>query len=88
MEHSVSPRQARPYRLGDLTLSGPAAVWLLNGALALGAVAVFVSRLTHVGPAGDVGAIPWWLLAAMFAATEVLVVHLRLGREALTISMS
>lgn len=88
MEHSVSPRQARPYRLGDLTLSGPAAVWLLNGALALAAVAVFVSRLTHVGPAGDVGAIPWWLLAAMFAATEVLVVHLRLGREALTISMS
>ena len=63
-------------------------MWLLNIALAIAAVAVFWTRLAHVVPPGDETPMPWWLLAAMFAVTEILVVHLRLGREALTVSMS
>ena len=50
MERAISPRHARPHRLGVLPLSGPAAVWLLNIALAIAAVTVFWTRLAHVAP--------------------------------------
>ena len=32
--------------------------------------------------------IPWWLLALMFAATELWVFHIQVGREAQSISIS
>ena len=32
--------------------------------------------------------IPWWLLALMFAATEIWVFHIQVGREAQSISIS
>ncbi|MDT7789048.1 MAG: hypothetical protein QOF58_7467, partial [Pseudonocardiales bacterium] len=32
--------------------------------------------------------IPWWVLALMFAATEIWVFHIQVGREAQSISIS
>ena len=32
--------------------------------------------------------VPWWLLAVMFAATEIWVIHVQVGREAQSISIS
>ncbi len=72
--------------------------WLrahLNSILVLGQTAVLVALAVAVGsPFADGGmirtsvALPWWLLAVGFAATEACVFHLQTKREARTVSVS
>src|SRR4051812_6953427 len=55
-------------------------------ALAGGGLSVLITRYPPQGP-HDLH-IPWWLLALMFAATEIWVFHIQVGREAQSISIS
>jgi diguanylate cyclase (GGDEF)-like protein len=66
---------------------GAAAVWALNLALVVAAVAIY----QHVGslPAPDTAAhLPWWALAVAFALTEVAVVHVHFRRGAHTLTLA
>ena len=48
---------------------------------------LFLATLELAGPPPE-QQIPWWVLAAAFAATEMWVVHIQFGREAKSISIS
>jgi len=66
---------------------GAAAVWALNLALVVAAVAIY----QHVGslPApGTAAHLPWWALAVAFALTEVAVVHVHFRRGAHTLTLA
>ena len=68
------------------TWSGPTRIWALSAGLSgLAVAALFVLPDT---PLLADRAIPWWLLAAGFYGAELLIVHLRFGRDAHTFSMS
>ncbi|MGZ4637924.1 MAG: putative bifunctional diguanylate cyclase/phosphodiesterase [Actinomycetes bacterium] len=56
--------------------------------LAVAGMALSILIAAHP-PQGPLGLhIPWWLLALMFAATEIWVFHIQVGREAQSISIS
>src|SRR3954454_149621 len=55
----------------------------------LAALAVLVGLPFQSAPVlSDVVRLPWWLLAAGFAATEACVLHIQIRREAQTVSIS
>ena len=57
--------------------------------VALAALTVLVGLPFVSAPAvADVVRLPWWLLAAGFAATEACVLHIQIRREAQTVSVS
>jgi diguanylate cyclase (GGDEF)-like protein len=63
-------------------------VWVLIAAMASMAAILFVLVVRHVeAPAGDLR-LPWWALAAAFAAAEVFVVHVNLRHSALALSLA
>jgi diguanylate cyclase (GGDEF)-like protein len=61
---------------------------LLAGAVAATAVALFVVVVAPLPPAPTALSLPWLLWAGLFAASEVLVVHVQWKREAHTFSLS
>ena len=67
--------------MGRLRLTrGAHAVWVLNVALAGGALALYLYLVGLSVPASSVQ-IPWWALALAFAVTEIAVVHVHFRRS-------
>ncbi|WNV76330.1 bifunctional diguanylate cyclase/phosphodiesterase [Geodermatophilus sp. DSM 44513] len=64
------------------------AVALLTALLAAGAVALVAGPLHGVGAAVGSHELPWWALVPLFAATELLTVHLLIRRESISISFA
>jgi diguanylate cyclase (GGDEF)-like protein len=71
-----------------VTITGPRSVWVLSGALAAAAVALFVLGVHGLGPVRAPLRLDWWVVAAGFATAEVLVVHLRFRRDTHSFSLS
>jgi diguanylate cyclase (GGDEF)-like protein len=66
-----------------------AAGWVLAMSVALAALGSAVGWHLLAAPAlDDAVRLPWWLLAAGFAATEACVLHIQVKREAQTVSIS
>ena len=69
-------------------LTGSQRVWLLNIALSAAALSLFVLLVAPL-PARSVGTpMPWLVLAGLFYAAEILVVHFQFRREIHTFSLS
>jgi diguanylate cyclase (GGDEF)-like protein len=86
------PASVRTFELRRVTTrlagsSGPAKVWLLNLLLATLAVAVFGAVVTNLEPFSR-PVMPWYVLAGLFYATEVLVVHFQFRREVHSFALS
>lgn len=69
-------------------LNGTARIWLLNGAIAATALALYTTKVVELDGVRSRIAIPWWALALMFAVAEVYVVHLQFRRDAHSLSLS
>src|SRR4051812_12230318 len=67
---------------------GSTGIVICSIALALGAVLLWVGIVGHQSPVVPPFHIPWVLFAAMFALSEVFVVHLHLKRETHTLSLN
>ena len=80
--------QASPDRRRILRLGGAARVWLLAGAVAGLAVAVYALGVSGLSALPDEVRIPWLVLAIFFYLAEACVVHLHFRREAHTLSFS
>ena len=65
---------------------GPRRIWAMSAAFTLLVVAIL--SVLSPEPVSAEHAVPWWVLAAAFYVAELLVVHLRFGRDAHTFSMS
>lgn len=66
---------------------GPPAVWALTGTLAIVAVGLYFGVLHDLpAPTSDLQ-VPWYVLAAMFALAEAVVVNVQFRRDAHTISV-
>ena len=63
-------------------------VLILSVALALGATSVLWATQQVDQPAPEGLNLHWWVLAGLFAATEIWVFHIQFGREAKSISIS
>jgi diguanylate cyclase (GGDEF)-like protein len=81
--HRTRPDRPRAPRL---LASETTRVWLLNGALVAAALALLAWLGGLPAPAGAIR-IPWWALAAGFAAAERLVVHVHFRRSAHTVAL-
>ncbi|MCO7218370.1 EAL domain-containing protein [Klenkia sp. PcliD-1-E] len=81
----ADPAPARARRI----LVDPRSVLVAGMAVAMAGLALALGLPVASNPALD-GAVvlPWWLLAALFAATEACVMHIQTGREAQTVSVS
>jgi len=64
------------------------AIWLLVVATAATAVALYLTFVPSLEPYTTGSHVPWWALAAGFAATEVFVIHAHVRGSALTLSLS
>ena len=65
------------------------AFWLLCAVLATGAVLMLLGPLaSHDGDAAGSRWLPWWLLLPVFTAAELVVVHVQLRRESLSVSFA
>jgi signal transduction histidine kinase len=62
-------------------------VWILTGLLAAITV-VGLDRFAHQGPELPGPSVPWWVLAIAFGLAEVFVIHVRIGRDAQSLSLS
>jgi diguanylate cyclase (GGDEF)-like protein len=77
-----------PRRRARIRLSRPTLL-VLALTVGLGSLAVVIGRPYAVLPAAPAALhLPWWALAAGFAATEASVFHLQIRREARTVSIS
>jgi len=64
-------------------------VWLLNGGLAIVATVAYVLLVGHLAPPRTtLSHVPWPVLASLFGAAEIFVVHLRFRHDAHTFSLS
>jgi signal transduction histidine kinase len=73
---------------GRHVLRGPVAVWLLTATLS-GLTLVGLARLGPERAPELVGPyIPWWTLAVAFGLAEIFVIHVRIGRDAQSLSLS
>ena len=73
--------------MGRIRLTrGAHAVWVLNAALAAGALALYLHVIGLSVPVPSVH-IPWWALALAFAATEISVVHVHFRRSSHTLAL-
>jgi signal transduction histidine kinase len=69
-------------------VEGPTWVWLLDGALAVTSIALYLA-VTRLSPGSGAGVrIPWPALAVGFALAEILVVHVQFRRNAFSFSFS
>jgi signal transduction histidine kinase len=69
-------------------LHGAFPVWVLSFAMA-GITALGLARLGPARPPELSGPfVPWWALALAFALAEVFVIHVRIGRDAQSLSLS
>src|SRR4029453_18581390 len=66
---------------------GPLPVWILTGLLAAITV-VGLDRLAQHGPELPAPSVPWWVLAIPFGLAEVFLIHVRIGRDAQSLSLS
>jgi diguanylate cyclase (GGDEF)-like protein len=64
------------------------ALWLLAGLVAAGAIVLYHGIVADLEPYTDRVSIPWWVLAAGFAAAEVFVIHAHVRGSAHTLSLS
>jgi diguanylate cyclase (GGDEF)-like protein len=65
-----------------------AAIWLLVTVVAATAVTLYVTVVRDLPAYTDGFRIPWWALAAAFAATEIFVIHAHVRGSAHTLSLS
>ncbi len=65
-----------------------AAIWLLAALIAAATVALYVGVVRDLPAYTDGFHVPWWALAAAFAATEVFVIHAHIRGSAHTLSLS
>jgi diguanylate cyclase (GGDEF)-like protein len=72
---------------GGSVLSGTTKIWLLNAAIAGATLALWWGVVRHLPHAPTAVQLPWWLLAAAFAVSEIFVVHLEFRREAHSFSL-
>lgn len=77
----ASPRVGAPSRR-----ERPAGAWLLTAALVAVTVVLYVEEGRHRAAAPL--ALPWWLLAALFAAADTLTGRLRFSRSAHTVDLA
>src|SRR5512135_344462 len=77
----ASPRVGAPSRR-----ERPAGAWLLTAALVAVTVVLYVEEGRHRAAAPL--ALPWWLLAALFAAADTLAGRLRFSRSAHTVDLA
>ena len=75
-------------RLSVRRLGPSQRIALLTGAVAAAAVTLFVIVVAPLSAAPTAVTLPWVLWAALFAASEVLVVHVQWKREVQTFSAS
>jgi diguanylate cyclase (GGDEF)-like protein len=68
-------------------LTGTPGALVVTLALAAVSVALLPSALAHTGTTSG-PSLPWWVLALMFGAVEMCVLHVQVRREAQTVSLS
>lgn len=92
MDQEKNARHERQPRLSLLRMPGSGRVWLLNGILVVSAAVFYLFLVRGLTPAHDLlGSgfhIPWWILAILFYASEVFVVHFQFRREVHSLSLS
>jgi diguanylate cyclase (GGDEF)-like protein len=64
-----------------------AKIWILTGAVALAAVLAYLGLVEQLGASPSQLDVPWWLIAAGFAAAERWVVHLHFHRSTHSLSL-
>jgi diguanylate cyclase (GGDEF)-like protein len=64
-----------------------AKIWILTGAVATAAVAAYLTLVQPLGAGPSELDVPWWLVAAGFAAAERWVVHLHFRRSTHSLSL-
>src|SRR5438067_5733070 len=76
-------------RRGDkLRLSGTSKVWFYSLALMIFGAGLFHFGVHGEAPLASTGAVPWWIVAVLFAASESFVVHIELREHAHSFSLS
>jgi diguanylate cyclase (GGDEF)-like protein len=80
-------RRSELARLGRLLNSGVARVSLLTAALVVGAV-LSTGAVMSLPERAAPYHVPWWVLAGLFCAAEICVVHVQFRREAQSFSLS
>ena len=75
------PRQGDPSRAFS-------PVWALTALMVAVTGAIHALFVANVGAPSAPQHVPWWALAAMFAAAEIFVIHLEAKRDAYSISLS
>jgi diguanylate cyclase (GGDEF)-like protein len=82
-------RLARGWSLKSrIRISGTTRIWILNATLVAAVLAVFQGVVRWLPPVAAPISMPWWLLAILFLAVEVFVVHIQFHREAHSFSLS
>src|SRR5688500_18605949 len=64
-----------------------AKIWILTGAVAVAAALAYVTLVAPIGTEPSTLDVPWWLVAAGFAAAERWVVHLHFRRSTHSLSL-
>src|SRR5215211_897935 len=64
-----------------------AKIWLLSGVIALATVAAYLTLVQPLGTGPSELDVPWWIVAAGFAAAERWVVHLHFRRSTHSLSL-
>ncbi|HEX5896218.1 MAG TPA: hypothetical protein VFY47_07815, partial [Thermoleophilaceae bacterium] len=64
-----------------------AKIWILSGAIALATVAAYLTLVEPLGAPPSELDVPWWVVAAGFAAAERWVVHLHFRRSTHSLSL-
>ena len=83
----TDPPPHAPKRISPL-LTVSARVWCLSAVLGGMGLGLFLMRVEGLSTLDTSVVVPWFVLAALFAATEVFVVHLQFRRDAHSFSLS
>src|ERR671910_1660882 len=73
--------------IGGRELGLEAKIWLLSGVIALATVAAYLTLVQPLGTGPSMLDVPWWVVAAGFAAAERWVVHLHFRRSTHSLSL-
>jgi signal transduction histidine kinase len=74
--------------VGRRRAQGPLAVWVLSLVLVGGTLLGLYALGPHRAPELTGPEVPWWALATAFGLAEVFVIHVRIGRDAQSLSLS
>ena len=77
----------RKFRLPFPSLTGEQRVWMLTVFFAVSGIAIYFTYSIDIPSHDRQFHIPWWILAPMFAVSEVAVAHLQLRREVVSASL-